>query len=100
MEVNIYTTRHSVVFFSYLRAVNCSVNLLSSSFLINIKLKSVFQKILRASRDVPLVYEAKFAKTFVCLHSWPVCFSVPTCETTLHVSVSQRRTFVMPQKMF
>ena len=39
---------------------------------------------------MPLVKEAKFAKTFVCLHPQLVCFSIPTCETTLHVSVSQR----------
>ena len=58
------------------------------------------EKILRASRNVPLVKEAKLAKTFVCLHSRLACFSVPKCETTLHVSASQRRTFVMPPKIF
>jgi len=42
---------------------------------------------------VPLVKEAKFAKTFVCLYLWLACFSIPTCETTLHVSVSQRQEF-------
>ena len=83
---------------SYLRAIKCSVNQLS--FFITIKLKSVFQRILRASRNVPLVKEAKFAKTFVCLQSRLAFFSVPTCETTLHFSVSQRRTFVMPPKNF
>ena len=58
------------------------------------------EKILRASRNVSLVKEAKLAKTFVCLHSWLACFSVPKCETTLHVSASQRSTFVMPPKFF
>ena len=33
-------------------------------------------------------------------HSRLACFSVPRCETTLHVSVSQQRTFVMPPKRF
>ena len=39
-----------------------------------IKLKIVFQNIFRASRNVPLVKQAKLANTFVCLHSRLACF--------------------------
>ena len=39
-----------------------------------IKLKIVLQSIFRASRNVPLVKQAKLANTFVCLHSRQACF--------------------------
>ena len=39
-----------------------------------ITLKIVFQKISRASRNVPLVKQAKLANTFVFLHSRLACF--------------------------
>ena len=58
LEVNIYTqheisSQSSAVFFSYLRAIKCRVNLLS--FFYYHQIEKCFQKILRASRNVPLV---------------------------------------------
>ena len=38
------------------------------------QIEIVFQKIFRASRNVPLVKQAKLANTFVCLHSRLACF--------------------------